>query len=114
MMAWTLMTSTHPGGAPFSGRSGGTIPGCALGQVRHYFLNGYNDHMKDPDDERNAEKDRSKTIKTPVHITMDETGEPVVPPMVPGRGYGAKTVQTAIRKYCLAHIRKPYLNYLPN
>ncbi|KAH8990031.1 hypothetical protein EDB86DRAFT_3193778 [Lactarius hatsudake] len=64
------------------------------------------------DDNQNAQKDLSRTIKIPVQITTDETGEPELPSIIKGGGHQTKVVQTALRGYCTAHIRfisgKPY------
>ncbi|KAH9016359.1 hypothetical protein EDB84DRAFT_1567252 [Lactarius hengduanensis] len=65
------------------------------------------------DDDQNAQKDLSRTIKIPVQITTNKkTGEPEIPSIVKGGGHQTKVVQTALRGYCTAHIRfisgKPY------
>ncbi|KAH9036288.1 hypothetical protein EDB84DRAFT_1437709 [Lactarius hengduanensis] len=64
------------------------------------------------DDDQNAQKDPSRTIKIPVQITTNATGEPEIPSIVKGDGHQTKVVQTALRGYCTAHIRfisgKPY------
>ncbi|KAH9011565.1 hypothetical protein EDB84DRAFT_1569679 [Lactarius hengduanensis] len=68
--------------------------------------------MSDTDDDQNAQKDPSRTIKIPVQITTNATGEPEIPSIVKGDGHQTKVVQTALRGYCTAHIRfisgKPY------
>ncbi|KAH9009125.1 hypothetical protein EDB84DRAFT_1571484 [Lactarius hengduanensis] len=64
------------------------------------------------DDDQNAQKDPSRTIKIPVQITTNATGEPEILSIVKGDGHQTKVVQTALRGYCTAHIRfisgKPY------
>jgi hypothetical protein len=60
--------------------------------------------MSDTDDDQNAQKDLSRTIKIPVQITTDETGVPEIPSIVKGGGHQTKVVQTALRGYCTAHI----------
>jgi hypothetical protein len=65
--------------------------------------------MEDPDGDRNALKDHSKTIKTPVAIVDDADGRPEVPTITNNDGYQAKVVQATLRKYCTSHIREFYL-----
>jgi hypothetical protein len=114
MVVRILMISSHPGGKLFSGRNGGSMPDCALGQVRDHILNTYHNLMKDLDDDQNLEKDRSRTIKTPIHITTEDTGEPAVPSITNSDGFKTKVVQAALRDYCTAHIREPYPSYMPS
>ncbi|KAI9439083.1 hypothetical protein H4582DRAFT_2075741 [Lactarius indigo] len=57
------------------------------------------------DDDQGAEKNHARTLKAPVQITTDVTGEPEIPSIVKGGGHQAKVVQTALRDYCTAHIR---------
>jgi hypothetical protein len=111
MVVRTLMISTLPGGILFSGRNGGNMQECALGQVRHHIPSAYNDLMEYPDDEHNNEKDCSKTIKTRIPITKEDTGEPAVPSVTNSDGFEATVVQKALRDYCIAHIRKPSSYY---
>jgi hypothetical protein len=65
--------------------------------------------MEDPDDDRDAFKDRSKTIKTPVAIVTDADGAPEIPSITKDDGYQTKVVQATLRKYCASHIREFYL-----
>ncbi|KAH9030531.1 hypothetical protein EDB85DRAFT_2245636 [Lactarius pseudohatsudake] len=64
------------------------------------------------DDDQNAQKDPSRTIKIPVQMTTNATGEPEIPSIVKGDRHQTKVVQTALRGYCTANIRfisgKPY------
>jgi hypothetical protein len=108
MVVQTLMISTLPGGILFSGRNGGSMPECALRQVHHHIPSTYDNLMEDLDDDRNSEKDRSKTIKTPVHITIEDTGEPAVPSITYSDGTKTKVAQAALRNYCTAHIHMPH------
>ncbi|KAI9430761.1 hypothetical protein H4582DRAFT_2063414 [Lactarius indigo] len=57
------------------------------------------------DDDQGAEKNHARTLKAPVQITTDVTGEPEIPSIVKGGGHQAKVVQTVLRDYCTAHIR---------
>jgi hypothetical protein len=56
------------------------------------------------DGDRNAEKDHSKTIKTPIDIITDADGEPAIPTVTIDDGYQTKVVQATLRNYCTAHI----------
>ncbi|KAH8982114.1 hypothetical protein EDB86DRAFT_3086427 [Lactarius hatsudake] len=49
---------------------------------------------------------RSKTLKTKVKLITDADGEPEIPSVTLEDGYSTKVVQTALRDYCHAHIRK--------
>jgi hypothetical protein len=62
-------------------------------------------------DVQTAQKDRSKTIKTPIPIHTKSNGCPDIPDITIADGYKTKVVQTMLRDYCTAHIRKksPYL-----
>jgi hypothetical protein len=62
--------------------------------------------MEDTDNDEAAEKDRSKTIKTPVLITTDANGEPAIPSITMDDAYHTKVVQTTLRDYCTTHIRE--------
>lgn len=64
------------------------------------------DGLMEDSDDQTAEKDRSRAIKTPVYITNDADGEPVLPSITMADSYQAKVVQTALRDYCTAHIRE--------
>ena len=64
--------------------------------------------MDHPDDDRNAVKDRAKTINTPINIITDDHGEPEIPSITKDDGYQTKVVQTTLRKYCTAHLREFY------
>jgi hypothetical protein len=70
--------------------------------------------MDHPEDDRNAVKDRAKTIKTPVNIITDHNGKPDIPTITKDDGYQTKVVQKTLRKYCMAHIREFYLYYIQN
>jgi hypothetical protein len=58
----------------------------------------------DSSDDQTADKDRSKTIKTPIVIAIEADGEPVLPSITLDDSYQAKVVQAALRDYCNAHI----------
>ena len=75
--------------------------------IHHYLIDV-------PDEDRKSVKDRSKTIKTPVEITVNANGEPEIPFIgVPDRSsHGAKVVQIALRSYLLAHIRELFLHLI--
>jgi hypothetical protein len=62
--------------------------------------------MEDTDNDQTVEKDRSKTIKVPVKITTDATGEPEIPSITIADAYQTKVVQAALRDYCTTHIRE--------
>ena len=50
--------------------------------------------------------ERSKTIKNPIIIKMDANGKPDIPSVTMVDGYHTKTIQAALRHYCMAHIRE--------
>jgi hypothetical protein len=75
-----------------------------LEQVCGIFANMCIDLMDIPDDDQNAGNAHTKSIKTPIEITTNAEGEPDVPTVAQGSGYHTKVVQTAVRKYCIAHI----------
>jgi hypothetical protein len=54
----------------------------------------------------------SKTNKTPIQITMDAGGEPEIPPVTKADGYHTKVIQTTLRNYCTAHIRKSIIHIM--
>ncbi len=58
------------------------------------------------DGDQTVEKDHSKTIKTPIPITIDANGEPGIPSATVDDGYNAKAIQSTLRDYCTAHIRE--------
>jgi hypothetical protein len=58
------------------------------------------------EEDRNNIEAQAKTIKTPINITTDDGGEPEIPSITQASGYHTKVVQTTLRNYCNAHIRK--------
>ena len=53
----------------------------------------------------------SKTIKTRVPISKDETGCPALPSITRLDNIHIKSLQSALREYCTAHICKEYSSY---
>ena len=106
MMAWTLTTSARTGGTLCFGSNGRSMLGNASGQVWNAFLNMYDSLIKDTDNDQTVAKDFSKTIKVPVKITTDTTGEPKIPSITIADAYQTKVVQAALRDYCTTHIRE--------
>lgn len=58
------------------------------------------------DDVQTTNKDRSKTIKTPITIHIKSNGCPKIPAITTASGYKTKIVQAMLRDYCTAHIRE--------
>jgi hypothetical protein len=57
-------------------------------------------------DVQEAQKDRTRTINTPIPIHTKSNGCPDLPAITMADGYKAKKVQIMLRDYCIAHIRK--------
>ena len=58
-------------------------------------------------------QDRSKTIKTPMEIPIKSNGCPEIPEInEKEKKYGAKVLQTLVRDYCTAHIRRSPSTYI--
>lgn len=58
-------------------------------------------------------KDTSKTIKTKVPISKDDTGCPTLPSIDRSSNLHTKVVQAVLRDYCTAHARELYSIYYP-
>jgi hypothetical protein len=65
-------------------------------------------------DVQTAQKDRSKTIKTPIPISTKSNGCPDVPAITEAHGYKTKVVQAMLRDYCNAHICMSSFPYICN
>ncbi|KAH9074355.1 hypothetical protein EDB83DRAFT_2516178 [Lactarius deliciosus] len=58
-----------------------------------------------PEDDQSVPLGCSKALRTKVKVVTNADGEPDIPSVTLEDGYAAKTVQTALRDYCNAHIR---------
>ena len=63
-------------------------------------------------DVQTTQKDRSKTIKTPIEINIKSNGCPEIPVITPAHGYKTKVVQAMLREYCTTHICEPSIDLL--
>jgi hypothetical protein len=63
-------------------------------------------------DVQTTQKDRSKTIKTPISIPIKSNGCPEIPDITMAQGYKTKVVQAMLRDYCTSHIREPSFNHV--
>jgi hypothetical protein len=52
------------------------------------------------------QRDRSRTNKTPIQITLQPDGRPEIPSVTEDDSYDAKALQSMLREYCTTHIRE--------
>jgi uncharacterized protein (DUF4415 family) len=75
-------------------------------RLESFLYTAINHLMGNPDHGQDSQKDRSKTNKTRINITINADGEPDIPSVTMGDGYQTKIVQATLREYCTAHIRE--------
>jgi hypothetical protein len=88
------------------------MPRCASKEVRRLYLNIHAGLIPLLGDVETTQKDRSKTVKTPIEIHIKSSGFPELPAITTAHGYKTKVVQAMLREYCTAHIREPSSSYL--
>jgi hypothetical protein len=89
--------------------NGRNMQRSASKEVWNIFLKIYDGLNSTLDDVQIAQKDRSKTIKTPISIRTKSNGCPEIPEITMAQGYKTKIVQAMLRDYCTTHICEFYL-----
>jgi hypothetical protein len=111
-MALTFLNSAPTGRTLSSTRNGRSMPGCASKEVWHLSFKIYRDLILVLGDIQTTQKDRSKTIKTPIAIHTKSNGCPKIPAITSADGYKTKVVQAMLRDYCTTHIRESSCDHL--
>ena len=73
----------------------------------YHILTGHVDPSPSP-----LQQEQAQTTRTKILICKDTSGRPLIPSTTMSDGYKTKAVQSMLREYCTAHLRKDCIHQL--